>query len=126
MVGVTKEGTAAGPFRGVSYSVASKTGTAQVFSLKNQKYSAHSIAEDRRDHALFEAFAPAEHPRIALALIVENGGFGAEAAAPIARKLLDAYLLGYPQQNKNNESNSASNSAVKNSLQKKSNLSAKP
>jgi penicillin-binding protein 2 len=71
-----------------------KTGTAQVVGIgKNQRYNAKMLPEDLRDNSLFEAFAPADHPQIALALVVENGGWGAEAAGPIARKMLDYYLV---------------------------------
>lgn len=94
MVGVTTSGTGARAFAGVKYEVAGKTGTAQVFSLKGAKYHEGSISERMRDHALFIAYAPADKPRIALAVLVENGGFGAAAAAPIARQVLDYYLLG--------------------------------
>jgi penicillin-binding protein 2 len=94
MVGVNKEGTAARAFAGAEYVSAGKTGTAQVFSLKGEKYSEHKVQERLRDHALFIAFAPADQPKIALAVLVENGGFGAQAAAPIARQVLDYYLLG--------------------------------
>jgi penicillin-binding protein 2 len=95
MVGVTTNpsGTAYAIFRGAPYVAGGKTGTAQVYSLDGAKYQAHAIPEDRRDHALFTAFAPADHPSIALALVVENGGWGAEAAAPIARKVLDYWLI---------------------------------
>ena len=65
-----------------------------MFSLKGGKYESHKLGERLRDHALFIAFAPAEAPKIALAILVENGGFGAESAAPIARQVLDYYLLG--------------------------------
>ena len=71
-----------------------KTGTAQVYSLKGEKYSRARVDERLRDHAWFMAYAPADQPRIALAVLVENGGFGAQAAAPIARKVIDRYLLG--------------------------------
>ena len=96
MVGVTADqsGTAWRPFQGVQYTLAGKTGTAQVVGLKGQKYNAAATPERLRDNALFIAFAPADHPRIALALVVENAGFGAAVAAPIARKALDYYLLG--------------------------------
>ncbi|BBO60484.1 penicillin-binding protein 2 [Mycoavidus sp. B2-EB] len=93
MVGVMTQGTAANAFRGASYQAAGKTGTAQVFSLQGAKYRAHTLAEHRRDHALFVAYAPADKPTIALAVVVENGGWGAQAAAPIARKVLDYYLV---------------------------------
>ncbi len=86
-------GTAAEPFKGVAYDAAGKTGTAQVFTVaRNQKLTQHE-PERLRDHAWFIAFAPVEAPRIAVAVLVENGGFGASAAAPIARKVMDAYLL---------------------------------
>ncbi|MDO8347065.1 MAG: penicillin-binding protein 2 [Rugosibacter sp.] len=94
MIGVNKEGTGARAFAGAGYVAAGKTGTAQVFSLKGADYKHHAIKQELRDHALFIAFAPAEAPRIALAVLVENGGFGAQAAAPIARQVLDYYLLG--------------------------------
>lgn len=95
MVAVTHSGTAAKVFAGAQYESGGKTGTAQTFSLqRNQKYVSHAVAEAKRDHALYTAFAPADHPTIALALIVENGGWGGEAAAPIVRKLLDFYLMG--------------------------------
>jgi penicillin-binding protein 2 len=88
-------GTAHVAFNGSAYTVAGKTGTAQVFSVaQNAKYNAQTVPERLRDHSWFIAFAPAEAPRIAVAVLVENGGWGASAAAPIARKVLDAYLLG--------------------------------
>ena len=94
MIGVNKEGTGARAFAGAEYVSGGKTGTAQVFSLKGAEYKAHKIKEELRDHALFIAFAPAEQPKIALAVLVENGGFGSQSAAPIARMVLDYYLLG--------------------------------
>jgi penicillin-binding protein 2 len=94
MVGVNKEGTGARAFAGAEYVSAGKTGTAQVFSLKGDKYAEGRLKEELRDHALFIAFAPADQPKIALAVLVENGGFGAQAAAPIARQVFDYYLLG--------------------------------
>ena len=94
LVGVNKEGTGARAFAGAEYLAAGKPGTAQVFSLKGGKYEAHKVQERLRDHALFIAFAPAEEPTIALAVLVENGGFGAQSAAPIARQVLDYWLLG--------------------------------
>jgi penicillin-binding protein 2 len=95
MVGVNKEGTGARAFAGAEYVSAGKTGTAQVIAIKQgEKYVENRVAERFRDHALFIAFAPADNPRIALAVIVENAGFGARAAAPIARKMMDYYLLG--------------------------------
>lgn len=95
MVGVNKEGTGARAFAGAGYTSAGKTGTAQVVALKqNEKYVESRVQERHRDHALFIAFAPVESPKIALAVVVENAGFGARAAAPIARQVLDYYLLG--------------------------------
>jgi penicillin-binding protein 2 len=96
MVGVTQDasGTGRRAFANAGYISAGKTGTAQVIGLKGQKYNANAIDERHRDNALYVAFAPADTPRIALALVVENAGFGASAAAPIARKALDYYLLG--------------------------------
>jgi penicillin-binding protein 2 len=95
LVGVTQEGTSAASFRGAPYVSAGKTGTAQVVGLKeNEKYNAAKVAEHLRDHALYIAFAPAESPTIALAMVVENAGFGAQSAAPIARRVFDYVLLG--------------------------------
>ncbi len=98
MVDVNISGTGRQAFLGAPYKVAGKTGTAQVVGIKqNEKYNANRIDERHRDHSLFIAFAPAgpgEKPKIALALIVENGGWGAMAAAPIARQAIDYYLLG--------------------------------
>jgi penicillin-binding protein 2 len=94
MVGVNKEGTGARAFAGVPYEVGGKTGTAQVYSLRGGTYNRDKVKKDLRDHALFIAFAPVDKPRIALAVLVENGGFGAQSAAPIARMVLDYYLLG--------------------------------
>ncbi|HWT73051.1 MAG TPA: penicillin-binding protein 2 [Oxalicibacterium sp.] len=95
MIGVTKEGTSARAFAGAEYVSAGKTGTAQVIGIKqNEKYNAKNMQDRHLDHALYTAFAPADNPRIALAVIVENGGFGAQSAAPIARAALDYYLLG--------------------------------
>jgi len=95
MAGVNKEGTGARAFAGVQYTNGGKTGTAQVIAIKaNEKYNEKNVHERHRDHSLYIAFAPLESPKIALAVIVENGGFGAAAAAPIARAVLDYYLLG--------------------------------
>ena len=92
--GVKKEGTGGGAVKDARYVRAGKTGTAQVYSLKGEKYSEHHVDERLRDHAWFMAYAPADHPKIAVAVLVENGGFGAAAAAPIVRKVFDRYLLG--------------------------------
>jgi penicillin-binding protein 2 len=95
LIGVNKEGTGARAFAGTSYVSAGKTGTAQVIAIKQgEKYVASRVAERHRDHALFIAYAPADKPTIAVAVLVENAGFGAAAAAPIARKVFDYYLLG--------------------------------
>ena len=95
LAGVNTEGTGARAFAGAGYSSAGKTGTAQVIAIKQgEKYSEARTAERHRDHALFIAFAPVDSPKIALAVLVENGGFGAAAAAPIARLVMDYYLLG--------------------------------
>jgi penicillin-binding protein 2 len=95
MVGVNVAGTSAAVFVGAGYTSGGKTGTSQVIAIKKgEKYVASRIQERFRDHALFIAYAPADKPKIALALIVENAGFGAKAAAPIARQVLDYYLLG--------------------------------
>jgi penicillin-binding protein 2 len=99
MVKVTSgpRGTAARIGRGATYSIAGKTGTAQVFSVgQTEKYNEKEVAERLRDHALFVAFAPAEAPKLAVAVLVENGGFGSAAAAPIARAIFDAYLAKVP------------------------------
>ncbi len=95
MAGVNREGTGARVFAGAQYTSGGKTGTAQVIGMKqNEKYDEKKIAERHRDHSLFIAFAPLESPKIALAVLVENGGFGSRAAGPIARTALDFYLLG--------------------------------
>jgi penicillin-binding protein 2 len=100
LYGVTQEGTSAKIFVGAPYKSAGKTGTAQVVEIKaNEKYNASKVDERHRDHALYAAFAPLEAPRIAVALVVENAGFGADAAAPIARRIFDYVLLGqYPSE----------------------------
>jgi penicillin-binding protein 2 len=96
MVGVTNDpwGTARRSQLGAPYRIAGKTGTAQVFSVgQNERYNEKEISERMRDHALFVAFAPADDPRIAIAVVVENGRSGSGTAAPIARKVFDAFLL---------------------------------
>ena len=95
MVGVTKEGTGARAFAKAEYTSGGKTGTAQVIAMKqNEKYDEKKIDERHRDHSLYISFAPLDNPIIAMLVIVENGGFGARAAAPITRTVLDYYLLG--------------------------------
>jgi penicillin-binding protein 2 len=95
MVGVNLEGTSATSFVGAQYTSAGKTGTAQVYTVKqNEKYNANTVDERMRDHALFIAFSPAENPKVALAMVVENSGFGAQNAAPIARRVFDYVIMG--------------------------------
>ncbi len=96
MTAVTQPGgTAASASAGAEYTMAGKTGTAQVVGMKQgEKYDASKISERNRDHAWFIAFAPVENPRIALVVLAENGGHGGGTAAPIARKVMDYYLLG--------------------------------
>ena len=98
LIGVATSGTSAQVFAGASYQSAGKTGTAQAVTIgQKEKYNASKLSEYQRDHALYMAFAPAEQPQIALALVVENAGFGAAHAAPIARRVFDYWLLGqYP------------------------------
>lgn len=100
MVGVTKEGTSARAFAGATYESGGKTGTAQAVTIgQKEKYDAKKLEEAKRDHALYIAFAPAKNPRIALAAVVENAGFGGEHAAPIARRVFDYWLQGkYPSE----------------------------
>lgn len=92
MVDVIRKGTARRVFQGAHYQAAGKTGTAQVFSLRGARYDASAVDERLRDHSLFMAYAPMEDPQIAVALIVENGGWGSTVAAPIARKVFDFWL----------------------------------
>lgn len=96
MVGVTSAGgTAVKAGLDAGYTIAGKTGTAQVIGMKQgERYDASRIREEHRDHALFIAFAPAEDPKLAMALLVENGGSGSGTAAPIAREVFDFFLLG--------------------------------
>ena len=100
MVGVTQEGTATRVFAGAGYLSGGKTGTAQAVSIgQKERYNAGKMEEHQRDHALYIAFAPAENPKIAVAVIVENVGFGAAHAAPMARRVFDYWLLGqYPSE----------------------------
>ena len=94
MLEVNNSGTSAAVFKGTGYQVGGKTGTAQVFSLNSKEYKHGSTAEFLRDHALYIAFAPVDKPTIVIAMVVENAGFGAQYAAPIARKALDFYIEG--------------------------------
>ncbi|EJC62898.1 penicillin-binding protein 2 [Alcaligenes ammonioxydans] len=93
LVDVVRLGTARRAFAGAAYQAAGKTGTAQVFSLRGAKYNANAIDERLRDHALFMSYAPADNPKIAVALIVENAGWGGSVAAPIVRKVFDYWLV---------------------------------
>jgi penicillin-binding protein 2 len=98
--GVTQEGTSTRVFLGAPYSSGGKTGTAQAVGVKqNEKYNAAKLEEHKRDHSLYMAVAPVEQPSVVLAVVVENAGFGAEAAAPIARRVFDYLLAGqYPSE----------------------------
>ncbi|MBC7467897.1 MAG: penicillin-binding protein 2 [Ramlibacter sp.] len=100
LVGVNVEGTSAASFRGAAYTSGGKTGTAQVIKIKQgEKYNAAAIDERHRDHALFMAYAPADDPKIAIAMVVENSGFGGQNAAPIVRRAFDYWLAGlYPSE----------------------------
>ncbi|MDM4767070.1 penicillin-binding protein 2 [Pelomonas sp. SE-A7] len=100
MNGVTLEGTSRAAFQGAAYQSGGKTGTAQAIGIKaGEKYSSVKADERKRDHSLYVAFAPVEAPTVALAMIVENAGWGSEAAAPIARRVFDYLLLGqYPSE----------------------------
>jgi penicillin-binding protein 2 len=100
MQAVTTEGTSARVFAGAGYTSGGKTGTAQAVTIgQRERYDARKLEEHQRDHSLYVAFAPADAPRVALAVIVENAGFGAAAAAPIARRVFDYLLLDqYPSE----------------------------
>jgi penicillin-binding protein 2 len=94
MEGVTTEGTGAGVFAGAGYSSGGKTGTAQAVTIgQKDRYDARKLEEHQRDHSLYVAFAPMDQPRVALAVVVENAGFGSASAAPIARRVFDYLLL---------------------------------
>lgn len=92
MIDVNRFGTGSRVFAGASYLAAGKTGTAQVFSLRGSRYNANALNKRLHDHALYMGYAPADNPKIAVALIVENGGWGSTVAAPIARKVFDYWL----------------------------------
>ncbi len=100
LYGVTQEGTSARSFLGATYKSGGKTGTAQAVGIKqNEKYNASKLEEHKRDHSLYTAIAPLDAPTVALAVVVENAGFGSDAAAPIARRVFDYLLLGqYPNE----------------------------
>ena len=96
LVGVAHDprGTAYGRLHEAGIRVAGKTGTAQVFTVaQDAEYDEETLEKKLRDHALFIAYAPIEDPQIAVAVVVENGGHGGSVAAPIARQIMDAYLL---------------------------------
>ncbi|KXS54928.1 MAG: penicillin-binding protein 2 [Marinobacter sp. T13-3] len=95
-----RRGTARRASVGADYRMAGKTGTAQVFSLEGAEYEAEDVRERLRDHALFVGFAPATDPKIAVAVIVENGGGGSAVAAPVARELFDAWLEELPAEDR--------------------------
>lgn len=100
MVGVTQEGTSRGVMAGAAYLSGGKTGTAQAVTIgQKSRYNAARLSEYQRDHSLYIAFAPADNPRIAIAAIVENAGFGAAHAAPLVRRVMDYWLAGvYPSE----------------------------
>ncbi|RYF13792.1 MAG: penicillin-binding protein 2 [Comamonadaceae bacterium] len=100
MTAVTQQGTSTRVFQGAGYLSGGKTGTAQAVGVaQGAKYNASKLEEHQRDHSLYIAFAPAEDPKLAIAMIVENAGFGAAAAAPIARRVFDYYLMNqYPSE----------------------------
>lgn len=100
LVGVTQSGTSAKVFAGAGYLSGGKTGTAQAVALAaNTKYNSAKLEESQRDHSLYVAMAPADDPKIAIAVIVENAGWGSAAAAPLARRAFDYMLLGqYPSE----------------------------
>ena len=100
LYGVTQEGTSVRSFLGAPYKSGGKTGTAQAVTIKqNEKYNASKMEEHLRDHALYIAAAPIDAPTVALAVVVENAGFGSDSAAPIARRVFDYLLLGqYPSE----------------------------
>jgi penicillin-binding protein 2 len=100
MAAVTTEGTSAGVFAGAPYRSGGKTGTAQAVTIgQRDRYDARKLEEHQRDHALYLAFAPVDNPQVVLAAVVENAGFGAASAAPIARRVFDYLLLNqYPSE----------------------------
>ena len=113
----SNRGTARGINKGLTYNIAGKTGTAQVISINaSDEYDRSKISERQWDHALFVAFAPAEDPKIAVALIIENGEHGSSAAAPIARTVIDTYIKSV-MSNNDAQNLTATNASYLNSLQ---------
>ena len=113
----SNRGTARGINKDLTYNIAGKTGTAQVISINaNDEYDRSKISKRQWDHALFVAFAPAENPKIAVALIVENGEHGSSAAAPIARTVIDTYIKSV-MSNNDAQNLTATNASYLNSLQ---------
>ena len=113
----SNRGTARGINKDLTYNIAGKTGTAQVISINaSDEYDRSKISERQWDHALFVAFAPAEDPKIAVALIVENGEHGSSAAAPIARTVIDTYIKSV-MSNNDAQNLTATNASYLNSLQ---------
>ncbi len=117
MVGVARSGTAARIFGGAPYSTGGKTGTAQVFTVdQNRTYGSYSLTEFKRDHGLYVAFAPADKPKIVIAVIVENAGFGASSAAPVARRALDYFMSGRTEQPANLSGDTLGKNTVKKAM----------
>ena len=97
MVEVNKSGTASSVFGNSPFPIAGKTGTAQVFTIKqDEEYDSEKVPERLKDHSLYIGFAPVDEPKIALAVVVENGGFGVTTATPIAKLVFDFYLAKKP------------------------------
>ncbi|MCK5813362.1 MAG: penicillin-binding protein 2, partial [Cocleimonas sp.] len=113
-------GTAGRSGKGAQYKFGGKTGTAQVFSVaQNKSYNASRLAKKLHDHSLFVAFAPADNPEIALAVIVENAGGGSKVAAPLSRKLLDAYFLPEPKEEDKKDGKGIDGAKLDNTAKKK-------
>ena len=107
-------GTARSIDHNLTYTIAGKTGTAQVFGIKqDEEYVAEDVAKKLRDHALFIGFAPVDKPRIAVAVVVENGGGGGSVAAPIARQVMDYYLLQSPEGRLGNDETAGKRAAAR-------------
>jgi penicillin-binding protein 2 len=86
-------GTARRINQGIDYEISGKTGTVQVVGIKQkERYDVASIAKENRDHALFIAYAPSDEPKVAIAIIIENGGSGSARAAPAAKEIIETYM----------------------------------